>query len=109
MNLELLTKQVANLSRAIGTYIKNEIRNLDLEDIKKKGLNDMVTYVDKTSEERLVNELSKLLPEAGFIAEENASYEKKGRYNWIIDPLDGTTNYIHGVPVYSISIGLAVA
>lgn len=107
MNLELLTKQVANLSRAVGTYIKNEIRNLESDHIKHKGVNDLVTYVDQTAEKRLVSELSKLLPEAGFIAEEDSSLKRMGRYNWIIDPLDGTTNFVHGVPVYAISIALA--
>ena len=106
MNLELLTKQVANLSRAIGTYIKNEIRRLNIADIKSKGINDFVTYVDQTSEKRLVSELGKLLPEAGFIVEETPELEEKDHYNWIIDPLDGTTNFIHGVPLFSISIAL---
>lgn len=107
MNLELLTKQVANLSRAVGSYINNELKNLEIADIKSKGVNDFVTYVDKTSEKRLVAELGKLLPEAGFIAEEDSSHAKKEKYNWIIDPLDGTTNFVHGLPLFSISIGLA--
>ena len=106
MNLELLTKQVANLSRTIGSFLKNEIKNLKGTDIINKGVNNFVTYVDKTSEEKLVSELSKILPEAGFIAEENPEYKKGELYNWIIDPLDGTTNFIHGVPLYSISIAL---
>ena len=106
MNLELLTKQVANLSRAVGSYIKNEMKNLKSDDIRHKGVNDFVTYVDQTSEKRLVSELSKILPEAGFIAEEDASHKRQERYNWVIDPLDGTTNFVHGVPLYSISIAL---
>lgn len=107
MNLELLTKQVANLSRAVGSYVRGELKSLDAADIHHKGVNDFVTYVDKNSEKRLVSELGKILPEAGFIAEENSSLSKKEKYNWIIDPLDGTTNYVHGVPLYSISIALA--
>lgn len=106
MNLELLTKQVANLSRVTGSFLKNELHNLKKSDVHEKGINDFVTYVDKTSEKRIVAELSKILPEAGFIAEENQSYRRKEKYNWIIDPLDGTTNFIHGVPLYSISIAL---
>jgi len=97
---------VANLSRVVGNYIKNESRKLNPADIKHKGLNDLVTYVDRTSEQRLVYELGKLLPEAGFIAEENSSLKKKEKFNWIIDPLDGTTNFVHGIPLYSISIAL---
>ena len=106
MNLELLTKQVANLSRAVGAYIKNEMKNLHSDDIQLKGIHDFVTYVDKNSEKRLVAELGKILPEAGFIAEEDPTRKKQGRYNWVIDPLDGTTNFVHGVPVFSISIAL---
>jgi myo-inositol-1(or 4)-monophosphatase len=61
--------------------------------------------VDKQSEERLVEGLSMILPGSGFIAEENPLLQSK-ELTWIIDPLDGTTNFIHGVPVYSISIAL---
>ncbi|MEZ5197333.1 MAG: inositol monophosphatase family protein [Bacteroidales bacterium] len=106
MHLELLTKQVANLSRVTGNFVKNEIRKIQLSDVETKGHNDFVTYVDKASERRLVRELGKLLPEAGFIAEENPELKAHDEYNWIIDPLDGTTNFIHGVPLYSISIAL---
>jgi myo-inositol-1(or 4)-monophosphatase len=106
MNLELITKQVTNLCRGVGLFLKNELKNLNESDIESKGLNNFVTYVDKTSEKRLVRELGKILPEAGFIAEENDDYKKGKNYNWIIDPLDGTTNFIHGVPLYSISIAL---
>ena len=66
----------------------------------------MVSYVDKTAEQKIVDGLSKLLPEAGFITEENTSSKKGSTFNWIIDPLDGTTNFIHGVPCFSISIAL---
>jgi len=106
MNLELLTKQVTNITRGVGGFLRNEIRKINQADIETKGLNNFVTYVDKKSEERIVSELGKLLPEAGFIAEENASLQKKAEYNWIIDPLDGTTNFIHKVPLFSISIAL---
>lgn len=106
MYLELITKQVANLSRAIGAYIKAESKNIHNKRIEDKGVNDFVTEVDKNSEKKLVAELQKILPEAGIIAEEGSDYERKDNYNWIIDPLDGTTNFIHGAQPYSISIGL---
>jgi len=106
MNLELITKQVTNVARVVGNFLRAEVRKIELSDIEIKGLNNFVTYVDKNSEKRLVTELSKILPEAGFIAEENSGLQKKDIYNWIIDPLDGTTNFIHKVPLYSISIAL---
>ena len=106
LNLELLTKQVLNVSRITGNFLKTEIRKIKESDIQTKGLNNFVTYVDKTTEQRLVRELHLLLPEAGFIAEENQSLKRNDKYNWVIDPLDGTTNFIHHVPLYSISIAL---
>lgn len=106
MNLELLTKQVANLCRGIGTYLKSELKNIQSSDIESKGVNDFVTYVDKTAENRIVSELKKLLPEAGFIVEEDKDLLTSDGYNWIVDPLDGTTNFIHGAPPFSISIAL---
>ncbi|HET9053504.1 MAG TPA: inositol monophosphatase family protein, partial [Cyclobacteriaceae bacterium] len=63
---------------------------------------------DKEAEKKLVSVLSKILPQAGFITEEGTvEQSKSNEYNWIIDPLDGTTNFLHGLPVYAISVGLA--
>jgi myo-inositol-1(or 4)-monophosphatase len=106
LNLELITKQVVNISRFMGNSLKSEIKNIKESDIQIKGLNNFVTYVDKNTEHRLVRELHALLPEAGFIAEENQDLKRKEIYNWVIDPLDGTTNFIHHVPLFSISIAL---
>ena len=106
MQLDIITKQVVNLTRGVGHFIKQEVNKLDKTDIKEKGLHDLVTYVDKESERMLVAELGKILPESGFIAEENASLKKAEKFNWVIDPLDGTTNFIHRVPLYAISIAL---
>jgi len=106
MNLENICKQVTELSAEVGSFILNERKNnLQLE-IEVKGLHDFVTYVDKTSEQKIVDKLSEILPEAGFIAEEGTSTKKGEKYNWIIDPLDGTTNFIHGLSPYAISIAL---
>lgn len=74
--------------------------------IEEKGRQNFVTEVDREAEEILVAGLSALLPEAGFIAEEGTSTRKGKRYNWIIDPVDGTTNFIHGVFPFAISVGL---
>lgn len=107
MNLKTLTTQVAHLSKSVGRFIGEEVNKISKEDIHEKGLHDVVTYVDKESEKRLINELKKILPSAGFIAEEDPKLKKAERFNWIIDPLDGTTNFIHGIPVYCISVALA--
>ncbi len=75
--------------------------------VESKSYNNLVTEVDKKTEEKLVELLGKLLPEAGFIAEEDSIARKEADYQWIIDPIDGTTNFVHGLPLYCISIGLA--
>ncbi len=107
LDLELTAKQVVNLCRATGTFIKEQAGKIGENDIEYKGVHNLVTYVDKTAERMLVGELGKIFPEAGFIAEEDSSLQRKERFNWIIDPLDGTTNFIHSLPVYSISVALA--
>jgi myo-inositol-1(or 4)-monophosphatase len=105
MDLKKITDQVCDLATETGNFIKNEADRLKSSDIETKSDNNFVTYVDKESEERIIRRLSEILPGSGFIAEENPSLKTK-ELTWIIDPLDGTTNFIHGVPVYCISIGL---
>jgi myo-inositol-1(or 4)-monophosphatase len=104
--LQILCQSVCQLTKEVGKFIINERKLFSVSDIQVKGKNDFVSYVDKKSEETLVKGLNKLLPEAGFIAEENTSTIKGEHYNWIIDPLDGTTNFIHGIPCFAISIAL---
>jgi myo-inositol-1(or 4)-monophosphatase len=106
MNLEILCQEVVDLAKQAGAFIKTEAGKFKAESVEFKGLNDMVSYVDKTSEEMIVAKLQQLLPEAGFITEEKTVVKTAERYNWVIDPLDGTTNFIHGLPVYSVSIAL---
>lgn len=106
MHLELLTKQVCNLVRSAGGYIRDEALNIKKSGIEEKDRNQLVTHVDREVERRLIGDLSKLLPTAGFIVEEDSDVKKKEEFNWVIDPLDGTTNYVHGIPVFSISVAL---
>ena len=106
MQLENLTRQVVEISKEAGDFIRQERKNFDPAKIEYKGLNDLVSYVDKNAEKIIVAGLEKVLPEAGFITEEKTTSKIADRYNWIIDPLDGTTNFIHGVPTFSVSIAL---
>lgn len=106
MNLEHICNQVCSLSKEVGLFIKNERNSNKNIHVEEKGIHDFVTYVDKTSEKKLVDGLGKILPEAGFIAEEGTSTFRGEKYNWIIDPLDGTTNFIHGLTPFAISIAL---
>ena len=106
MDYELLCNKVLAITRLTGNFIRKESMNFDVNAIEFKGLNDLVSYVDKNAEKQLVRNLKKLIPEAGFTTEEETINSKGEVYNWIIDPLDGTTNFIHGIPVYAISIAL---
>lgn len=106
MNLENICKQVRELTETTRQFILEEKDKLSVQNIEKKGLHDFVTYVDKNSEKKIVDKLKTIIPEAGFIAEENTSTKKGDTYNWIIDPLDGTTNFIHGLSPFAISIAL---
>jgi len=106
MHLENIARQVIEVSKQAGDFIRQERKSFSADKIEYKGLNDMVSYVDKNAEKIIVTSLEKILPEAGFIIEEKTKNIIADRYNWIIDPLDGTTNFIHGVPSYSVSIAL---
>jgi myo-inositol-1(or 4)-monophosphatase len=106
MNLKQVTENVVEISKEVGDFIRLERKNFKYSDVEVKGLNDLVSYVDKTSEKLIVEKLHLILPEAGFIVEENTVSGRKEAYNWIVDPLDGTTNFIHGVPCYAVSIAL---
>lgn len=106
MNLEILCNEVCDLAREVGSFIRSKRDQLSEEDIETKGVHNYVTFVDKEAERRLTAVLEKLIPEAGFIVEEETIIKKGSRFNWVVDPLDGTTNFIHSIPVFSISIAL---
>lgn len=97
---------MVDICKNAGDYIRSERHKISADSIETKGLHDFVTHVDKTTEEILVAGLAKLLPTSGFIAEEGTSNKKGEEFNWVIDPLDGTTNFIHGAPPYAISVAL---
>lgn len=102
---DTLLSQVILTAKAAGAFIRNERENFNYTSVEVKGLNDLVSYVDKTAEELIVRDLAKHFGEAGFVVEENTLSEKK-EFNWIVDPLDGTTNFVHGIPCYAVSIAL---
>ncbi|MFT2009720.1 inositol monophosphatase family protein [Pontibacter sp. 13R65] len=106
MNLQQLSQELNAIAKRAGAFIKQEAQNFDRSTIEMKGFANMVSYVDKQAEEMLVEDLRKLLPEAGFITEEGTDTTRQERYNWVIDPLDGTTNFTHGLPLFSVSVGL---
>jgi myo-inositol-1(or 4)-monophosphatase len=106
MDLKELTLAVTQTAREAGSFIKSLHGRIDQAHVEVKGLNDFVTKVDKASEKLIIDQLSKLLPGSSFLAEEETVKNTHAEYVWVIDPLDGTTNFIHGLPCYCVSIGL---
>lgn len=105
-NLQEIVASTIDAVKLAASFIQAEIGNIQQNDIETKSLNSLVTYVDKSSEKILVNKLQKIIPTATFLTEENTIATSKGEWQWIIDPLDGTTNFIHQVPVFAISVAL---
>lgn len=97
-------------ARAAGAIINRASLDLDLIKVNTKSPNDFVTEVDQAAEQAIIEVLLTAYPGHGILAEESGRTHgaKDSDYLWIIDPLDGTTNFIHGFPVYAVSIGLAV-
>jgi myo-inositol-1(or 4)-monophosphatase len=107
IDLKKICSDIEIAVRQTEKFIIEESGKFDITLTETKGLHDFVSYVDKGSEKMLVERLEIILPEAGFIAEEGTSTKTGVRYNWVIDPLDGTTNFVHGIHPYAISVALA--
>lgn len=119
-NLEKITRLVCQVAREAGSYIKKERASFSLDKVERKHAHDYVSYVDKGSEQLIVKSLREILPEAGFITEEGTTkmYDlskmeetssvshQPSDFTWVVDPLDGTTNFIHGFAPYAVSIAL---
>lgn len=108
MNLEKLCKQILAVTAEVSEFIAEQARLFKPSQIETKGKNDLVSYVDREAEALIVSQLKLIFPEGAFITEENPDFKSLTNepYHWIIDPLDGTTNFLHGLPIFSISIGL---
>lgn len=106
MDLEQLTTQVRELAIETGAFLREESRHFQREKVQEKNAHDYVSYVDKESERQIVARLRELLPEAGFIAEEGSGSLTTEEYCWVVDPLDGTTNFIHNNVPFCVSIAL---
>ncbi len=100
-----LTQSVTALSISIGNWMKEQT-DVHEDNAEIKSENNLVTFVDKESERQFVTGLKALLSEAGFVAEEGTGEKNPGGLNWVIDPLDGTTNFVHKVPVWCTSVAL---
>ena len=104
MNLEDICKKTIEASRETGLYIKKE--RLAGFEVEEKSVNSLVTRIDRGAEQMLVEKLDRIIPNAGILGEEGVANRPSEDFKWVIDPVDGTTNFIHGLPCYSVSIGL---
>ncbi len=108
-NLALYQQWMTDLIEIVSEVsqgIKEELGKVALERIEEKERHSLVSYVDKNAESQLVRKLGALIPDCGFITEEDTVDNIQQEYTWIIDPLDGTTNFLHGIPHFSCSVGL---
>ncbi len=94
--------------RSVGEFIRSEVEKISKSDIITKEHNSLVSYVDKSAEEKLVAALSVIYPGSGFITEEDTVDQVRKEGTWIIDPLDGTTNFLHNIPHYAVSVALMI-
>ncbi|MBT3254366.1 MAG: inositol monophosphatase [Candidatus Marinimicrobia bacterium] len=100
-----LILDAGSIARSAGELILN--LSSEERQISYKSARDMVTEVDQASENYIVSEISRLYPDHEILAEEGSgSTARQSSYKWIIDPLDGTTNFVHGFPVFAVSIGV---
>lgn len=106
MNYKELCFQVQNIARDAGSFIRTEGKRISSADVETKSVASLVTYVDKTAEANIVSALKELIPGSGFVAEEGTAEQNDSKFTWFVDPLDGTTNYIHGIAPHSVSIAL---
>lgn len=106
MDLENICSQIGDIAKQTGQFIREERMKITHDDIELKGKASLVTYVDKNAEKMIVEKLRVILPEAGFVTEEGTAGQNGETWQWVIDPLDGTTNFIHGIFPHAVSIGL---
>jgi myo-inositol-1(or 4)-monophosphatase len=101
-----LISQVEHAVSEVSAYIKQEFGKVNLQSADIKSAKSFVSYVDREAEIQLSKLLKPLLPEAGFITEEKETVNERKTYSWVIDPLDGTTNFLYNIPVFAISVAL---
>jgi myo-inositol-1(or 4)-monophosphatase len=97
---------VIDTAYCTGKFIHSKLGKIKKINYKQNDLSNVVTDVDKASEKIIIKKLHAILPEADFLGEESGENKKGSLCKWIVDPLDGTTNFAHGFPFFCVSIGL---
>lgn len=93
-------------AKEAGNFIVSQIRNVEQLTIEEKGRNDYVSEIDKHAEQIIIDTIHKYYPQHSILAEESGAHKKDSDFEWVIDPLDGTTNFLHGFPQFSVSIAV---
>ncbi len=93
-------------ARDAGQIILRHVGHIDKLNIQTKARNDFVSEVDRGAEQEIIKRLTRAYPDHGILGEESGAHQTQSDYEWIIDPLDGTTNFLYGIPHYAVSIGL---
>lgn len=106
-DLHKVLKYIIDLSCDVGDYIYNK-KSTKRKIISYKGEVDLVTQFDRKSQTLIIQSLKKRFPTFGILSEENVSHNTGSSNKWIIDPLDGTTNFAHNLPIWAISIALEI-
>lgn len=100
-----MLNKIIEIAKEAGQIVREGFgKTIDIE--FKTNESNLVTQIDKASEKRIIDFVKKEFPNHGILAEESGEIKNTSEYLWVIDPLDGTTNFAHGLPIFSISIGV---
>lgn len=106
LRVEIVLEEVKEVARRVGRFQMEKFRSSDLQIDSKSNVTDLVTEVDRGSEEIILEYIRRKHPNHSILSEEDGITDKKSDYLWVVDPLDGTNNYAQGLPIYCVSIGL---
>ncbi len=106
MDLEFICRESIDIVRETGTFIRQQRGRVGRGAVEEKSRNSLVSYVDREAEKRLVTRLGHLLPGSTFLTEEDTVDNVESPLQWVIDPLDGTTNFLYQLPCFSVSVAL---
>ena len=103
--VDFMIDDLIQISKEAGELIRNNFGKAHSIEFKTNELN-LVTETDKASEKLITDFIKKKYPKHGILAEEGSETNNSSEYLWVVDPLDGTTNFAHGLPIFSVSIGV---